>query len=349
MDNDQKTLIDNVSVAIFVLERNTENQPVYIALNEYACRKAGLSLSDVLGKTAKEIYPGRFGQLAYENHCACLLSGQATTYDLKLSLSAYNAHIKTNLSPIKDKNGQVIRIVGTSTTANAENIIREAHEKSILQNSEIEKLVHLSAHDLRSPMRNVKQLTEILADNFVDLGDGKLKLVEMLKKVSDSTFALIDNILDYARATGSTESIEDFELAPLCREILSMLDPSNMHTANIENVSITGDKMATQITLRNLIDNAFKHNHDPVEISIKASKPKPGYFQIAVADSGIGSKNPQKLFEQNAPQKIDDGHGLRGVTRMLNKRSGEISAATPKEGHGMVVQFSLPGKIIDKS
>ena len=346
LKNELKELLDNIEVPIFVIEPDQNLQPIYVAVNSVACHAGKLELANVIGKTAIEIYPGRFGERAYEHHQKVLHSAEQRSYELVLPAQNNSLHIRTSLKPITDTEGKVIRIVGTSSLINEEQALREAQATTLALNNEIEHFISLAAHDLRTPIRNVKALTDLLRKDFQDLGDGKLELIDMLESVASKAISLIGNIINHAQTTGTTESIEEFDLADLCHEIFTMLDPTGFHSADVGSLIISGDKIATQIALRNLIDNAFKHNTSPINLEVSAKQQDANFIQVKVADNGVGLEDPQLLFSSQKSSSIDSGFGLIGVRRLIKTRGGTISARQPHQGCGAEILFSIPGKIL---
>lgn len=346
LKNELKDLLDSIEVPIFVIEPDQSMQPIYVAMNSVACKAGKLDIASVIGKTAIEVYPGRFGERAYEHHKKALHSAEQRSYELVLPVQNNSLHIRTSLKPTTDSEGKVIRLVGTSSLINEEKILRETQATTLALNSEIEHFISLAAHDLRTPIRNVKALTDLLRKDFQDLGDGKLELIGMLENVASKAISLIGNIINHAQTTGTTESIEEFDLADLCHEILTMLDPASLHSADVEHLIISGDKIATQITLRNLIDNAFKHNPSPINLRISAKQQDSVFIQVKVSDDGVGIEDPQSLFSSQKSPSIDSGFGLKGVRRLINTRGGTITARHPELGHGAEILFSIPGEIL---
>lgn len=346
LKNELKELLDNIEVPIFVIEPDHSLQPIYVAMNSAACHAGKLELANVIGKTAREIYQGRFGKRAYEHHKIVLRTAEPRSYELVLPVQDHPLHIRTSLKPITNTEGKVIRIVGTSSLINEEKILRETQTTTLALNGEIEHFISLAAHDLRTPIRNVKALTDLLRKDFQDLGDGKLELIGMLESVANKAISLIGNIISHAQATGLTESIEDFDLADLCHEIFMMLDPTGLHSADVGSIKISGDKIATQITLRNLIDNAFKHNTAPINLKVSAKQQDSVYIQVKVSDDGVGIKDPLSLFSAAKSPNINSGFGLMGVRRLIKTRGGTITACHPDQGRGAEILFSIPGKIL---
>jgi signal transduction histidine kinase len=205
----------------------------------------------------------------------------------------------------------------------------------------------MSAHDLLTPIRNVRTLTNMLLEDFEDHGDGKLQIIQNLEKVSAVVITLIGDVLTHAEATGATESVENFELAGLTNDIRAMLDPESRNSVQVDEAVIHGDRTATQIILRNLIDNAFKHNRDRVvTLHVSAVKLYEGFYEIAVQDDGVGIDENTLRFLNGGEHRSGNGFGLLGIRKLIRTRGGALSAEMPTSGKGAVVRFALPGQLL---
>ncbi|NRB02346.1 MAG: hypothetical protein HRU30_03695, partial [Rhodobacteraceae bacterium] len=63
---------------------------------------------------------------------------------------------------------------------------------------ELETFIAFAAHDLRSPIGQMQALVDLIADDFVDMGDGKLQLLEHLSEVAASSYQVLTDVMDYA-------------------------------------------------------------------------------------------------------------------------------------------------------
>lgn len=110
---------------------------------------------------------------------------------------------------------------------------------------------------------------------------------------------------------------------------------------------IVGDKTATQIVLRNLLDNAIKHNSGrSITLTISVNPSQPGMFQLVVEDDGAGFPDPAIAFLGGGGPRMDSGFGLMGVRRLVQTRGGDITAEKRSSGQGARVQLTLPGRIL---
>lgn len=347
MDEEEVRLLDHVRTPIFVIEIDGKGVPVYAAFNRSACETAGLRAEDVVGKTAKDIYPGRMGAIAYDRHVEAARRGTPYSYELWLPLVGKRRRVRTTLDPVKDAEGRVVRLIGTSADISAEQTVRETEANNRTLQTEIEEFVNLAAHDLRSPMRNVQYLADMIRNGFQDLGDGKLQLLEMLESVSKNAVKLITDILNHAHATNATTNVTEFDFAALCADTLVMLDPMGKHTATIEGGWIAGDQTAVQIVVRNLVDNAFKHcERDSVALDIALTEAGEGMLEVTVRDDGAGFADPAILLLDGGKLEPGSGFGLFGIRRLIRARGGDIFAETPEDGVGAAIRFTLPGRLV---
>lgn len=336
-------LLNNIKIVVFVLEPVGDGRLEYVALNTAGLKKLNKEIGDVLHKTAAEIHLGPLGEIAYEYHQKAYRTGKEMTYQVSLPTADKALIVKTHLQPVFDNNGKVARLIGTSQEVAEQ---QKMEVSSIALQSEIEEFVSLAAHDLRSPVRNIQGLVLLLREGLEDNDDGKLEIIDMLENVANKAQLLIADILSHAEATGATTSLESFELSRLCRDIASMLDPSQTHSYEVGECWLTGDQTATQIVLRNLFDNAYKHNEGrSIVLSVTAESISPEYFQITVSDDGVGIDRPEEIFAGKLTMRRSGGFGLLGVRRLIVARGGEINAVTPSNGQGVTVKFSLPGKM----
>lgn len=349
MDAGQFALFDMVEQSIFVLRPDVDGIPRYCAMNRFALDRLGRNLEDIVGKTAQELYPGRMGEIAYKRHCRAVESRQSETYRLKIPAANSIMSLHTTLNPAKDENGQILYIIGTAIDVTSSEMVGELQTHAATLSSEIEDFVSLAAHDLRTPIMNVGMLANLLREDFEDHGDGKLELIDALEDLSTTALSLISDVLSHAQATSTRADITCFDFAAMVHEIISMLDPMSRCRHNVTAGHVTGDRAATQIILRNLIDNALKHALDDEEtqplcldILLSPAQDRNGYFSVSVRDNGRGISSEGVRYLNSGELKTDSGFGLVGVRRLLKARGGAIVAENASDG-GARVTFTLPG------
>lgn len=347
----ERKILDLVEHPVFILAPGADRQPRYVAFNRVGLNLLGKPLADVLGRTAREVYAGERGEVAYRHHCETLLSGEPRIYDFVLPLETGQHRVQTTLTPERDSDDTVTRIIGVSH-AETTPIPTEPEDRDRAADlQDLEDLVALAAHDLRSPILRVKSISNALRDELTDRAPDLLELSGLLDTVCDSTLTLIADVLSHAHTTGTARDIASFELPDLVASILKFLDPEGNFIWRADPVTLHGDRLATQVILRNMLDNAIKHarSHAPdgqgstLELDISAANDAFGCFAITVADNGAGFSDPALLFLQGGRFEAGSGFGLLGVRRLIRARGGSLSVTNRPKSAGAVVTFSLPG------
>ncbi len=347
MNQHEIELLDCVNVPSFALEVNELDRPVYVAFNKHAQRSANLKPEQIIGRTALEAYPGRFGKMAYARHCEALASGNPSTYELTLRDNGRDRYIRTHLEPVLDANGNVRRVVGTSEEITAEVIVRSARSNSIWLNTELGEFVSLTTLDLKNPIRNVSALADSIRLAFQDQGNDKLQLVDMLENVATKAMAVIDEVLEHAKSPNPFEAVDEFELTDLCEEQLLVLDPTDRHLAQIEACRLFGDRLATQTVIRNLMDTAMgQQTGEPVEIMVTAEAYGQESFQIMMETSGDGFSDAALVFLAGGERRQEFSDAILNIRRVICTCGGTISAGRRAAGDGAIIRFTLPGAIV---
>ena len=339
-------LLDLVPMPIFILDVSNNAEITYAFFNKSALDIANFSLKDYLGLNATHLYHGEYGELAFQKHTDCFLSAQPSKYVLPLPLNGKLRYIQTGLNPIMDSRGRVAQIIGASTEVNAEHEIEEIRRTSRNIEKELQEFIYLAAHDLRSPLKRIHMFADMLREDFEDLGDGKLELINLLEKISIESMSMIQSVLQHAETTGIEASIEEVNVLELFGGIISTLDPAEIHQCHVDDCSIYGDRVLIQTVLRNLVDNAFKHNApNSIMLNVTAKNTLSGYFTMTVTDNGHGMCAPEKLFDTTDNNRSKSGFGLLAIRKLIKKAGGDIVADHGIDGTGLAVTATLPGKI----
>jgi two-component system sensor histidine kinase GlrK len=166
-------------------------------------------------------------------------------------------------------------------------------------------LRHMS-HELKTPLANIREGTELLLDGSVGALDRQQQEVtNILRENSVKLQRLIENLLTFSAWQAKTASLEisQFELKPVVFGTLSQhrLVISNREIKlklDIANINVRADEGKLRLVLENLISNAIKFTPEKGEIAIRAEM-EGGELVIEVADSGPGvaPEDTDRIFE----------------------------------------------------
>jgi len=208
-----------------------------------------------------------------------------------------------------------------------------------MANRELEAFSYTVAHDLRGPLDAITGIAFLLSQAW-DNAD-ELKAHVMLEQLTTSTVnmsALIDNLLNFARASTAPLKQAPVNLSAIAREIAAELTASNpkrkVEFIIEDTPEVPADEGLMRIVLDNLLRNSWKysshHEQACIEFGAKQDAGKLVYF---VRDDGAGF-NPDsmgRLFEpfQRLHGKSEfsgTGIGLATVQRILARQGGTIRA-----------------------
>lgn len=346
MTDKQSELFDAVEASIFVLELDQEQVPRYVSWNRAAERQSGLLRTAVIGKTARDVYAGPEGEAEYARHLAAARSDTATVYETKSPAAGLSTWWRTTLKSLQIDMDTRQYIVGTSIDVSHEHDVRRLEKTIASFQSEAEQFVALAAHDLRAPMRNISILTEMLRENFNDAGDGKLELINLLEEVALKSDGLLREVLNHTQDVSSKPQHENFNLHHLCQSLCAVLDPQSEHIIRWPKVTISADKTAFQIVLRNLLDNAIKYGEkSPLSIDITLSQHNSAYIEVQVRDDGPGFAFAGRALADTGSLRSDKGFGLFTIRRLITARGGNIYIDDKPDEEGCSIRFTLPGTI----
>jgi len=251
------------------------------------------------------------------------------------------------------------------------------HKTQLLEesNEEIKSISHIVAHDLRSPLVNIKGFSGELNYSITALKEVLLKYHAMMEKsdqdlieeilntditealgyINSSTMRmdrLINGVLKVSRLGRREFQLEFVDMQSLASKICISLQhqvESKAITIELKNLpSINSDLMAMEQIMGNLIDNAIKYMPINHEGKIEVSSTKKGdqlVFHVKDNGCGIAEQHVSKLFnlfERLGHTDINgEGLGLAYVRRLVRQLGGQIWCES-QVGKGSTFSFTIP-------
>lgn len=230
----------------------------------------------------------------------------------------------------------------------------EKTKKSLTERmNDLEKFVHVAAHDLKSPLANITLLGQILQMEHSDhLDDKAREIIRMMRETSDALRGMIEGMLSHTKAD-KIEADKDNpvlfgDIMTETAKLLPVQVRSNVRVIAGEKEMRT-NKEVMIIILLNLITNGFKYNrNDKPQIEVEHNTSETADI-ISVRDNGIGIPEKDKtrvfdLFETgNQYDRMGQkgtGIGLSTVKSLVEKMSGKITLSDrPGGGTEVVMEF----------
>ena len=200
-------------------------------------------------------------------------------------------------------------------------------------------LRHMS-HELKTPLANIREGTELLMDGAVgELDSAQREVTTILRDNSIKLQHLIENLLSFsawqARHTGL--ELSEFRLRPLVKSTLEThqlaLLAQRVHLElKVEDIELKADRAKLKLILDNLLSNALKYSPRGGTIYIHAHVEKQNLV-LDIADTGAGIPKEERsaIFEAfysgKAPQSghlKGTGIGLSVVSEFVQAHGGSI-------------------------
>jgi PAS domain S-box-containing protein len=221
------------------------------------------------------------------------------------------------------------------------------HERTLeleQSNRELDQFAYVASHDLKAPLRAIINLAGWIAEDARShLPAPSFEHLQKLRGRALRMDRLLDDLLVYSRLGRRSELSEPVQLDLLIQDIVELLAPPPGFTITTTSAlpTLTTARAPLELVLRNLINNAIKHHHQPaqgvVEITVQALD---AFVEIAVRDNGpgIAPQHHERIFGMFQTLRPRDevegsGMGLAIVKKAVEQRNGTIRLlSAPDEG-----------------
>lgn len=219
-------------------------------------------------------------------------------------------------------------------------------------NRELDQFASIASHDLKAPLRGMKQLvTWIAEDAKATLPAASQAHFGKLQQRLQRMEKLLNDLLTYARVGRERHPLTTVDIGELILDVTDILAPPAGFTVKVCGAMprFQAERVPLETVFRNLIGNAIKHHHHPATgmVEIRAQVQEP-WIEFTVADNGPGIDPAfhQRIFEifqtlQPRDQVEGSGLGLAVVKKTIESRGGIIRLESTK-GNGACFCFTWP-------
>jgi len=233
----------------------------------------------------------------------------------------------------------------------AEQLQRRLLDKIESANEELKSFAYIVSHDLKAPLRGIRNLADWISADYGDKlgGEGK-KQLELLGSQVDRMHDLIEAVLQYSKIGYVKEARVEVDLNEFVPEVVETVAPAENITVTIENElpTVLGEQTRFQQLFQNLLSNAVKYmDKSEGKIGIGCVE-ESGFWKFSIADNGPGieEKDFVKIFEMfqtlSAQNEYEStGVGLTVAKKIVELYGGRIWVES-EYGQGSTFFFTLP-------
>jgi len=220
-------------------------------------------------------------------------------------------------------------------------------------NAELERFASIASHDLKSPLRNITGFMGLFRKRYgADLDEKANEFLNIIEGNSNTMSQLIEDILEYSRANGTSLRKEKVNLNKVLAQIKTQMTIDSSYakaTVKLDLLPVINtDPTRILQVFQNLIENGLKYNRNEkpkVEVRYHARN---NQHNFEVIDNGIGidSKHLNKVFEMfqrlhGQSEFKGSGIGLATTKRSIEAMGGTIKIVSAV-GRGSTFRIQIP-------
>jgi len=220
-------------------------------------------------------------------------------------------------------------------------------------------LRHMS-HELKTPLANIREGTELLLDGTVgDLDQPQREVTDILRLNGLKLQQLIENLLSFSAWQTKNEvlTLSDFPLRALVISVakaqrLALKAAQIQLRLDVEDIVVNADRDKMRTVLDNLLSNAVKFTPKGGVVTIRANS-TPASFVLEFADTGPGIPEDEtpRIFEaffqghqEQGGQIAGTGIGLSVVLECIQAHDGSVELVNSEEFSGAHFRIHIPQK-----
>jgi signal transduction histidine kinase len=256
-------------------------------------------------------------------------------------------------------NGRWLDVLCTSL-AGGEELVIDFRDVTAAKELEEAKDLFLAttSHELRTPITVVQGFATTLATRWDQLGDAERRAaVRTIAERAGSLGRLVEQLLLGSRAGADQLPVSNgpFDLGAVLHGAAAAFRPLSDKHVVLADIpaglpAASGDTMATDIIVGQLLENAFKYSPGGGTVCVRA-RAAGDWIEVIVEDEGVGiaAGDHERIFDRFFQGEAGDrrrfggvGIGLFIVRRLAEAQHGEVTASSrPQGGTSMCLRLRL--------
>ena len=215
------------------------------------------------------------------------------------------------------------------------------------KNRELESFAYAASHDLQAPLRGIRNLSQWLSEDLEPrhLSPESQDLLTRLSRLSTRMSDMITGLLNYSRVNDQNSVLEWIRIDSLVAEVASELPLKQIH------IDVPWEFNTYRLSIRRvlsiLIENAFAHNTEAVQLWITTVPGNPNALWIADDGKGIPGHQADRMFEMFQTLAADQedevrGMGLPTARKIIRSLNGSLELVKHPQLTGACFELAWP-------
>ncbi|WP_413175590.1 GAF domain-containing protein [Anabaena azotica] len=185
------SMYDSVQTSIFVVDVLEDGDFRYLALNPTHERWVGLPSEELRGKKPEDILSPVDAARVRKHYADCVRLGKTISYKQCLQLQGVNTWWSTTLTPLRDRNSRIYRLIGTSSNITSSKLL----EKAGRMTAEKQRLLEGIAHKI-SKCEDLENILQQTVTNIRHVMDCDRILIYHFQTENSGVFIAESTIMD---------------------------------------------------------------------------------------------------------------------------------------------------------
>jgi PAS domain S-box-containing protein len=381
-------VLENIPNMIFVKDADEFR---FVRFNRAGEQLLGYKRNDLIGKNDYDFFPREQADFFVNKDREVIKKGMLLDIkEEKITTANGERWLHTKKIPVTDINGSPLYLLGISEDITdrkkaeeaLEQLNRELEKKveertvvlkattnELIENnielqkinSELDRFVYSTSHDLRTPLLSLEGLLN-LSQEHINQKQELQQYHDIMRKVIAQMDETIKEILDYSRNARTEIQPEQLNIQQMALNIKDnvshITDRTNItfSLAADDTVPFYSDKSRVNTLINNLISNAYKYARcdEPnqyVKFSFSSDSAE-GIIKVEDNGEGIADEYHEKIFEmffRASEQYEGSGLGLYICREIVKRLKGSIEVhSTPSKGSTFIVRIPNMYKVLNQ-
>jgi len=339
---EQRGLLQTILDAIPDFVSLQDRQGVYRSVNKSFCKTVGKNVSEVIGKTAFDLFAPQKAEIYHQEDSIIFENGKPLVKESKIMGAKGTKWIHVVKIPVLEGDGNVVGLLCSGRDITELKRVQE----QLIQSQKMEAMGQLTAgiaHEINTPLGIILGYAQLMLEDVSPESQIHTDLM-MIEKHTKICRKIVSDLLRFSRHTESTITLVDINQS--IEESVKVVE----HTFKLDRITINrnyglnlpaarGDKDKLKQVFVNLLGNAHDAIGSDGAINIKTDYDrKNDEVVIYVGDtgSGIPSDQTDKIFDPfftTKPIGKGTGLGLSVTFGIINDHGGSIKVASPPSNH----------------